>query len=137
MNSNILNRLSDVAKAMKPIDHGGKSFHASFAVKKGRVVSIGINDYRKSHPYHRFGKYAEKKDTFETPYRACLHSEVSLAIKLGVRSWEEFEIVNIRVGANDILLNSKPCANCERLIINPLNPKRLFYTNEDGEFKQL
>lgn len=137
MNSTILNRLSDVAKAMKPLDHGGKSFHTSFAVRRGKVICIGVNDYRKAHPYHRFGEYRNVKDIYKDPYRACLHAEVNLAIRLGLDTWKDLEIVNIRVGAETKLLNAKPCANCDRLIIQPLNPKRLFYSDENGEFKQL
>ena len=138
MNSNSLQRLVDIARAMKPLDHGGKSFHVSFAVQQGKVIGIGTNNYHKVHPYHRFGKYKAVKVSYSSQdYKPCLHSEAHLAIKLGRDTWSGLEIVNVRISSLGKLTSARPCINCDELIIEPLDPKRVYYSTNEGTFLQL
>jgi hypothetical protein len=98
-------------------------------------MAIGMNDYRKLHPFHKFGRYRDYKG-FETQYIASLHSETDLCIKLGENDWSDYEIVNIRIAPTGKLGMSLCCKNCENLIIKPLAPKALFYTDGNGEFQE-
>lgn len=135
MNQRILNRCVEVARALKPkVIEGGTRFHASFAIKKSAIAAIGVNDYNKLHPYHKFGKYKNYKG-FETEYVASIHSECALAVKMGVTDWSDFEIVNIRVGSKGNIMMSAACANCAKSIIAPLNPRRVYYSTNEGKFE--
>lgn len=125
-----------MARVLKPRVKIGKSHHCSFAVYKSRVICVGVNDYTKSHRHHRFGHYRDYKG-FTTPYEASMHSEAALAIRLGEESWEDYEIVNIRVGNNDDIRMACPCANCVNMLIKPLGPKRVFYSTDANDFQEL
>lgn len=128
-------RCYEVAKALTPANKLGKSHHCSMAIRKSKIVAIGVNDYCKLHPTHRFGKYSDAR--FETEYRPSLHSEVNLVARLGEENWSDYEVVNVRISSMGNLSMAKPCANCERLIIRPFAPKRLFYSDNEGKFQQM
>lgn len=128
MNQRIFNRCVEIAKALRPKYKKGKSHHCSFAIKKGKIVCIGVNDYDCMHPYHKFGKYQNHKG-YEDEYKPSKHSEVDLAIKLGEDSWSGLEILNVRIGNDMRVRMSKPCTNCSNIIIKPLRPKKVFYSD--------
>ena len=136
MNNKILKRCIEISRALRPNNPVGKSHHTSFAVYKSRIVCVGMNDYKKSHPYHKIGVYEDHKG-FETAYRASLHSEVSLAIKMGLEDWNDYEIVNVRIGFDDKIRIACPCKNCEIHIIKALKPKRVFFTDNNEQFVEM
>lgn len=74
---------------------------------------------------------------FESQYRASLHSEVDLAIRMGERSWRDYEVLNIRIDNNLNSVLSCPCRNCLDTIIKPLKPKRFYYSCNDNSYIQL
>jgi deoxycytidylate deaminase len=138
MNQRILNRVTEVAMAMRPSNiPKDERFHLSFAIRKGRIIKIGKNDYKKSHNRNKFGAYEPfKKDTVN-PYIPCLHAEVNCAIRLGMDSWDGIEIVNVRLNNKGQLRISKPCFNCQKHVIDYLQPKSVFYSTDEGTFVQL
>lgn len=136
MNQRIFNRCVEIAKALRPKIKKGKAHHCTFAIKKSKIICIGVNDYDKQHPKHKFGRYEDHKG-YTSEYQPCLHSEVSLSIKLGEETWKGLEILNIRIGNNDDVRMSKPCCNCSNLIIKPLNPKKFFYSDNNGELIEM
>ena len=134
MNRRIYNRALEICRALKPQAQTGSKFHVSFLVKKSRITCIGVNNYNRVHLAHRFGEYS----SFKFPgsqYRPSLHSECSLAIRAGLESWEGFEMLNIRIDNNGEAANSKPCANCAK-VVAALHPKRAFYSVSNGEFEE-
>ena len=137
MNQKILNRCVEFARALKPDVKYGKSHHVSFAIYKSKIICIGQNDYTKLHPHHKYGKYENYAKEYASEYKPCIHSEVSLAIRLGEDNWRDYEIVNVRVGNDGKVRSSKPCLNCENLIIKALKPKRLFYSDDNENFHEL
>jgi len=134
MNQRIYNRAVEIAKALMPKDIEGKSYHCSFAVRKSRIVCVGQNSYTKIHPYHKWGRYENHKN-FPGEYRPNLHSECSLAIRLGEEDLSNYTILNIRINRRGQPVMSDFCINCFNLLRN-LNAKRLFYSDSDGMMQQ-
>jgi deoxycytidylate deaminase len=132
MNIRVFNRCVEMARALKPAIKSGKSHHISAAIYKNKIICVGVNDYRKFHPYYKFGRYEDHKG-FATEYRPSLHSEISLICKLGEENLSDFEILNVRIGADDKIRMSCPCFNCAR-VLQSLGPKRVYFSNDEGGF---
>jgi len=136
VNHKIASKLIEMAKAMKGIRATGKSWHISAAVRQGRIACIGWNDYRRHHNWMKWGRYLNIK-SLPGKYLASVHSECSLATKLGEENWEDYSIYNIRIDNNGNPNMSRPCANCMRCLVIPLRPRNLFFTNALGQFEEL
>lgn len=121
-------RLEEITKALKPRLQSGKSFHVTFVYKKNKMICIANNNYKKNHPYHKFGKYNSTKNGKN--YQAGIHSECAALIKLGEEDCSDFTFVNLRVDNNGDIAISKPCPNCQRLL-DQVGYKNLWYY--DGE----
>jgi deoxycytidylate deaminase len=132
--SKFLERCVEITKGLKPQKQNGRSFHTTFIFHKARILSIGYNDYKKLHPYHRLGKYVGYKTNPEN-YQPCLHSEISAILKLGEEDLSKYSFVNVRIDGKNNLALSKPCPNCER-VLRQVGFKRLFYSSENG-FEEL
>jgi deoxycytidylate deaminase len=74
--------------------------------KQGRVLSIGENNYTKSHPI--MAHYAEKVGE---PYKIYLHAEVSAIIRCQDLS-KAHRISVIRESKSGKYLPAKPCKIC-------------------------
>ena len=131
----MLEKCVEITKGLKPQKQNGRSFHTTFIFHKNRILSIGHNDYKKMHPYHRMGKYVGYK-TNPHLYQPALHSEISAILKLGEEDLSKYCFVNVRVDANNNLALSKPCPNCER-VLRQVGFRRLFYSSEKGFFERL
>lgn len=136
MNQKTYNRLVEIARALKPKAQTGYSFHISALFRKGKILSIGVNNYNRQHLAHRFGEYYPTKFTASSTYRASLHSECSLAIRAGLEDWCGCEMVNIRIDNNGNPANSKPCLNCAR-VVKALAPKRVFFSVAENLFEEM
>jgi hypothetical protein len=134
VNDKIYQRAVKKAKQLKPHVSIGKSHHITVAIKKSRIICVGVNNYKKLHNTKKFGEYANLKG-FETPYQPCLHSEISLIIKLGEEDLSDYELLNIRLGNEDSPVMSKSCDNCAK-VLQDLQPKRVFYSDEQGKCQQ-
>lgn len=133
MNQKTLDRCVEISRLLKPKKSTGRAFHTSFAIKKGKIICVGWNSYEKPHREGKFGKYFNSK--FGLEYRANLHSEIHLCVKLGEESLRNYEIVNVRVSNNNNIAASKPCVNCIK-ILEGLDPKGIFYTTLDQSFEK-
>lgn len=125
-----LEKCVEITKGLKPQKQNGRSFHATFIFDKKRLVSIGYNDYKKHHPYHKVGKYIGYKSNPEN-YQPCLHSEISAILKLGEEDLSRYSFVNVRIDGNNKIALAKPCPNCER-VLRQTGFKKLFYSSEKG-----
>lgn len=78
--------------------------------KKGNVLSIGENNYLKTHPY--MGKLAEK---LKMPQKIYLHAEVSAILKCHDLS-KAHRILITRLSPGGNLLLAAPCKICQTAI---------------------
>jgi len=76
--------------------------------KKGRLLSVGTNNYVKTHPVQ--AKYAKKANE---DYKIYLHAEIDALIKA---KGKVHKLVISRLGANGQFLPSKPCPVCQMAI---------------------
>lgn len=135
LNERVLNKALEITKAMQGQKKSGKSFHTSFAIQKNRIVCVGWNSYFKPHNQLRFGKY--KKTRLPGEYIPCRHSECHLCEKLDEESWRDYEILNVRMNNLGEPRLALPCANCMEKVVIPMNPKRFYYTLNDGGYNQI
>ena len=120
---------------MKPKVQTGKSAHTTFAIRKSRIICIATNNYKKIHNEKRFGKYENWKG-FESEYKPCIHSECSALLKLGEEDISDYEFLNIRVDNNGKPNMSRACVNCERVLKSFGGPRRMFYSDSEGNLQQ-
>lgn len=73
--------------------------------KRGRIVSVGRNNYNKSHTIQY--KFAKKTGV---PYKIYLHAEIDCLIKARDRKVHSIQVK--RLGNDGVYLRSKPCAVC-------------------------
>lgn len=121
----------NIAKALKGNKQTGRMFHITVAVKKKKVLAIGINNYDRIVDKTRFGKY---KVYGPDSYKPCLHSEISALLKMGKEDCSDIEFFNIRIDNNNYIAPSKPCKNCMNLF-ESVGYKKIFYINHQGKFK--
>ena len=108
--------------------NGGRSRHFSFICKKSKIVSWGWNSEHKSHPIAMYHGY----------HAAAIHSELSAYTRFPRHTCdiESCDYYNIRIDRYNKVCMSKPCKNCQKLIVG-INPRRFYFTNEDGKFERL
>lgn len=125
---NRMHRFVNLAKALfnKSACSNGRTFHCCFAVKQGKVLAIGINDYRrKIEGYNRKLKTTIKYYGEDT-YHLSLHAEISALLKLGLDDCSSIEFYNVRLNKGGHCCNSAPCDNCLRML-GIVSAKRLYY----------
>lgn len=74
--------------------------------KKGRVLSVGQNNYVKTHPLQK--KHAEKVGE---PYKEFLHAEISAIVKC-TNLAKAYRISIFRFNADGTPAVAKPCPVC-------------------------
>ena len=79
--------------------------------KKGNVLSIGENNYLKSHPY-----MAELAARHGMPYKIFLHAEVAAILKCRDLT-KAYRIMVTRTSKSGRLLLAKPCKICQSAIL--------------------
>lgn len=123
----------DITRALMVEGFETKTFHTTFILKKNRLQKIGIN-VNKTHPANLKYKYFAK-DGIDIRSMVGVHSELSAILKYGKEDCSDCTFVNIRIDKNGKPAMSKPCKGCQDLL-KQVGFKKLFYTNEDGEFKE-
>ena len=124
MNSKILKRTVDIAKAMCPLNLEHRCSHMAFLIKCGKIVHIGTNSC-KSHP-----------KTLEYDYKnhqlVGLHAELSVCMKSGKENLKDYSMVVLRVDRRGNLANSKPCCGCQS-VIKQFNIGDVWYSDSKGD----
>lgn len=123
--NNKYKRLIQITRAMED-RRNGRCFHTSFIIQNGKIISIGVNKYNKTHPaMMRYGYHG-----------LCgIHSELDAALKLGMTDCKGLTLVNIRVDGQGKVNMSAPCKFCSTLI-RELGFKAVIYTNKNGDFEK-
>lgn len=139
ISKNILKRVEayiEIARALKGKHQTGQFFHVTFICRKRKVISIGINNYNKLCPEHKFGSYKPIKTERQETYIPGVHSEISAIIKAGREDCSDLCFFNIRIGNNNQIAPSKPCVNCQR-VLNQLGYKAIYYFDTKGQLNVL
>jgi deoxycytidylate deaminase len=125
----------EITRALRQEKESGRSFHSTFIFDKGKLLSIGVNNYKKLHRSHKFGLYKGTKDNPEK-YVAGIHSEIDAIIKLGNTDCSKLTFINIRIDNNNLPNISKPCENCFR-VLQGLGFKQIYYIDSFGSIQIL
>lgn len=123
MNANVLDKLVKRSFELLPkISHSGNR-HFSYILDGKHVLSIGINNIKKTHPLAIKYKY---------PY---LHAEACAVARFPFPPSElkGLRMVNVRIGKDGIVKMAKPCIGCSNFLA-AFNLKEIWYTNENGIF---
>jgi deoxycytidylate deaminase len=78
--------------------------------KRGRVLSVGVNSYVKTHPM--MAEYARRAGE---PYKVFLHAEVAAIVRC-VHIERAYKIVVIRYNEDGSPANARPCKICQAAI---------------------
>ena len=128
MNSKILKRTVDIAKAMCPLNLEHRCSHIAFLIKCGKIVHIGTNSC-KSHP-------ETLKYDYKNHQLVGLHAELSVCMKSGKEDLRDFKMVVIRFNRNNKMANSKPCCGCQS-VIKQFNVGEVWYSTDIGQVIKL
>lgn len=121
-----------ISKELVPESFQHRTFHTTFIVKKGRIQSIGVNCL-KTHPKNLEYDYIGR-DGVDIRTYVGVHSELDAILKYRKDDCSDCVIVNVRVDKNNKINIAKPCRGCQSLLVR-VGFKRMFYTDENGEFK--
>ncbi len=128
----------DIAKALQPSFHSYsliRTFHVTFALKKNRIISIGINN-TKTHPEIKKLNYISEEGE-DLRDIARTHSELNCVLKLqnktNLNKFENLVFVNIRLDKNGNVKYARPCNGCSHLL-KQVGYKRVFYSGDCGSF---
>jgi len=134
---NRMSRYVNIAKAM--VSNGttsnGRTFNATFAVYKGKVLKIGWNNYDRHIRYVKQFK-TDVKHYGEPNYNLSLHGEISCLLKLGYEDCSDIDFFSIRIDRNLKCCCSQPCKNCER-ILRMVGFKHVYFFDFDMNVKSL
>lgn len=119
-----INKLMEIAVAMRPYKQNNRCFHVAFLLDKKRIISIGYNNTNKSHPKTKNYPYSDF---------ARLHAEMSAILKVKKDDLSGTTLVVIRLDKHNQLKNSKPCRGCMALI-KEVRIDDLIYSDDDKEF---
>ncbi len=122
-------RAIEIARAAFPVDFGGRCRHFSFLYKGSKLICFAQNSV-KTHARNRYnGKFLEAGACSE------LNCFIKVKNKISDLNWKKLTMVNIRLGKNGELLNSRPCKFCQHLCFNFLGIRDLSFSTEEG-FKE-
>lgn len=129
-------RLVDIARAFRLEKKTGRSFHVTFALRHGKPISIGFNNFKKSN---KVAQSYKPYNSWHLPsYRACVHAECDCMAKIKHLeiSRSRITIVSVRIDNDDRVTMAKPCPNCAYLL-GKSGYTRVFYSDYSGEFVRL
>ena len=107
----------------------------SYALYGNKIISYGIN-CAKTHPTNLRNRKINKNG-IDYSDRGYSCSELICLNRVKRKTNIDFNkiiLVNIRLDRNNTVRNSRPCKSCSG-IINFLKPKRVYYTDDNGEFQ--
>jgi deoxycytidylate deaminase len=127
-----VNRLVNIAKALKPNNKNLPTFHVTFAYKKNKLLAIGMNS-RKTHPRTLKYNYTDT-DGKNRNHLVTVHSELSVIIKLGLEDCSCINFYVLRIDNNNKLNYSKPCSGCQDLFMQ-VGYRSVHYSTKSGFVK--
>jgi len=127
MNQKLKNKITRLSKDLKDVPNG-QCRHISFIVQRNNIVSIGFNNYHKTHPAakdlnYRFG---------------AIHSELDayLRVRWDIEDFSKYDLINVRINRFSKIKMSMPCHCCLPFVIK-LGFRRIWYSDWNGNFRRL
>jgi len=136
MNDKTICRCVDIFRGLvPPVENWEmRTFHATFAVYKNRIVCIGLNQ-KKSNPANlKNRKINQRGEDYSHNGSTC--SEFSCLNTLRNTTnipMSKIKLINFRIDRKGALGFSAPCHACQNLC-RFLKVETLFYSNPDGSF---
>ena len=127
-------KLIEISYALQPRYATGRNFHCTFLLKKSRLLSVGWNNYIKSHPINLNFNYKDKNGD-DARYHVGLHSEASAWLRYGQENTSDLTWVNIRIMRCGGIGLARFCVGCQNLI-KQAGFKRAFYSVAGGRFEE-
>lgn len=126
-------RILTIARSMQSL-RTDRCLHFSFILDKNRILCWACNNNNDLHLAHRFGQYDSYKNCIE--YNSGRHSEAE-ALKTFINKFKHSDVsgltlYNLRIDKLGNPRFSKPCFNCDKNIIQPLNWKNVLWS-ENGK----
>lgn len=90
--------------------------------RRGKLISLGVNSFKKSHPRQAY--YANKVGK---QHKIYLHAELDAIIKLNSKKQKAHTIYIARTDKQGNPCCSKPCEICQ-MAIKDVGIKRILYT---------
>lgn len=127
-----MHRYVNLAKAIfrKGATSNGRTFNVTFAVKKSKIIAIGINDYDRQMVGYNKKLKATIKVCGEQSYVPCCHSEISSLLKIGSDDCSGISFYNVRLNKSCHCCNSQPCSNCLHMLKSVGYKHIYFYDND-------
>lgn len=122
-------KYTDLARAMRPHDHDLRCFHASFLVRQGKILSIGMNS-AKTHPIN-LGLPYFGRDNKDFRLNCGTHSEVRCLLKKVF--FNKAIMVNVRIDRNGEIANSRPCKGCQSFLAR-FNIPEVYFSVAENEW---
>lgn len=126
MNRKLRNRIIEIAESLYNPEFAQR--HYTFLVRRNKILSIGLNDKKRTHP-------AAVGEGWRFPN---LHSEKRciLNFPLPIGEIRGCKLVNLRLNRRRQLMLSKPCGGCITLL-KLVGPKSVLYSTNNGGFAEL
>ena len=136
--SRILNKTLELARALYPTEERAvRNFHVSAIWRRNQLLSVGVNNGKTHTRNARNPKHNREGIDISSEKFSC--SEIVAMLKLGkMRYTLDFSkciLVNARITRENKIGNSRCCESC-RSLVNFLGFKRVYYTNNAGEFEE-
>ena len=89
----------------------GVSFtHFSFVVVGNEIIEFGMNSH---HEPEKHWGYDARNRAWDKSFQGTTHSELAAFKRArGLLKGDEFDLINVRLGANNTLRLSAPCSVC-------------------------
>jgi deoxycytidylate deaminase len=123
---NRVEKLVEIARALKPKHQQLRAFHVAGIFKKSRLIALAHN-MRKSHPFALKNGYPFASE--------AIHAETLAIIRGNREDYEGHDLIILRIDNQNKINTSKPCCFCGQLI-NKVNFDNVFYSNEHGFFEK-
>lgn len=93
--------------------------------RKGKLLSIGKNNYNKSHPLSKYFAMLAG----ESQHKVYLHAEQQACLKAAGKKIHEVKV--IRKHNDDTLANAEPCKTCKTML-RAFGVQKVTYSHEHG-----
>jgi len=131
-------KIIEISKALKPADFDARCWHTTFAFRKGKLLAIGVNKPRHTHPKNLEFDYRSMREVPSKKTASVIgtHSEMICLLRLGFEDVSRITFFNVRIDRNGEANLARPCSGCLHAL-QSLNFRKLYFTNSKGEFEKL
>jgi hypothetical protein len=127
----IFDKSVELARALMTKDwNGRRCFHLSFVYRKNQLLVVAENSTKTSSR----NRFNSKWDLSKKGQCSELRAFISIKNKFNDFEWKKSTMINVRLGRNGELLNSRPCVSCSNLI-KYMEVGSLWYSTDTGNFQ--